>query len=83
MRDTPPIIAGAIVAAGVIIGGAILITGRYTIGYHYYADGYTQRVVGLDNWTGEPFMKSRPYRNRFIGASERARGQPKTTPTEP
>jgi hypothetical protein len=54
------LIATAIVAAGVIVAAAILVTGRYSIGKHY-AGADAQHVYGIDSWTGEPFVKSRVY----------------------
>jgi hypothetical protein len=60
MRSDTRLIAGAIVAAAVIVATAIAVTGRYTVG-KLYAGGDAQYVYGIDTWTGEPFVKSRPY----------------------
>jgi hypothetical protein len=56
MRDVRRI-AASILAAGLIVATAILVTERYTIGHVGVGrDGFT--VYGLDTWSGAPFART-------------------------
>jgi hypothetical protein len=46
----------AIVAGAVLIAASILIVGRYTVG-HVALGTRAVTVIGVDEWTGEPFMR--------------------------
>ena len=51
MRIPVSIIAGAL-----LIATSILIVGRYTVG-HVAVGTRAATVIGVDEWTGEPFMR--------------------------
>ena len=49
----------SIVAGALLIAASVLIVGRYQIG-RVAAGTQTVTVVGIDQWTGQPFLRTVP-----------------------
>jgi hypothetical protein len=65
MRISLSILTGAL-----LIAASILIVGRYQID-RVAAGAQTVTVLGIDTWTGKPFMRTGPREPRFGQYGER------------